>query len=82
MRKKKKNSYHPIHLSQKPPAPADIDFDALGLKFPQTHDNTFVVKRLGWAPPRSEAPDLPFHVSFKICSILNEIDPSSLSVKF
>ena len=61
--KRKKNSIHPIHLSMKPPASVDIDFDTLGLKFPQTHDNNFVVARLGWAPPRAEVPDLPFHVS-------------------
>ena len=59
----KKKSYQPIHLSQKPAAVHDINFNSLGLKFPINNDNNFVIDRLGWAPPPAEFPVLPFMVT-------------------
>ncbi len=50
-----------LHMSQRPPEPADIDFSSLGLRFPLTHKPAFVTPT-GWTEPPAQAPDLPFFV--------------------
>jgi len=59
---KKRNTFHPIHASQRPPAPADIDFSTLDLKYKLTYPTDFQIPRTGWSPPPPRAPDLPFAV--------------------
>lgn len=56
-------SVYPTHLSQKPPAKVIADYSSLGLKFPVKSDVVFTCYRLGWAPPPTQPPALPFMVS-------------------
>eukprot|EP01039_Chlorochromonas_danica_P006010 gene6009-6620_t len=51
-----------LHASQRPPAPADIDFNALNLEFPLTRDTKFVIARTAWSPKPEVEPNLPFAV--------------------
>jgi hypothetical protein len=56
-----------VHGSQKPAANAEIDFSALGLKYPPTHTPSTIIKKTWWTPPPEPgaAPvyeDLPFAV--------------------
>lgn len=67
--RRKQKSYYPVHLSQKPPASADIDFGALNLQYPVVKSTTFLVPRVGWAPLPTELPILPFLVDSKNCTL-------------
>ena len=61
---RRRNGREIIHQSQKPPEEADIDFEALGLKYPMTHTPEKIVKAHYWTPPPvpENTPDLPFMV--------------------
>ena len=56
-----------VHGSQKPAANADIDFSALGLKYPPTKTPGTIIKKTWWTPPPGPGDmplyeDLPFAV--------------------
>ena len=60
---KKRNMPIAIHQSQRPPAPSNVDFDALGLQFKITHDtNSPKIIRTMWSEKPIDTPNLPFMV--------------------
>ena len=60
--RKKNNSMVIIHQSQRPPAPAVIDFSSLGLEFPVKQIPEFTISRTSWSPKPATPPQLPFCV--------------------
>lgn len=62
----KKRAKNPpvLHLSQRPAAPAQIDFTKLGLTYPVTNSSPgFSISGINWAPkPEKTRSDLPFAV--------------------
>lgn len=52
-----------IHASEKPPADAFIDFEALNLTHQLSARPKVVIPRLHWTEPPKTPPDLPFHVA-------------------
>ena len=56
-------SRYVVHAAQKPPEESEIDFGALGLKYPLTHKPEYLIKRTAWTPPPPSPPTtLPFAV--------------------
>ncbi len=59
---KKRDTFHPIHASERPVESADIDFLKLNLKYIPTHEPENFISKIGWSKPPSVKPDLPFQV--------------------
>jgi hypothetical protein len=59
---KKRNTFHPIHASERPAEPADINFLELDLKYSPSHQPENFISKIGWSKPPSVKPDLPFQV--------------------
>lgn len=59
---KYRDGFQVVHAAQRPAAPANIDFDALGLEFKMNHTPDVKVPRHYWSPKPETAPSLPFAV--------------------
>mmetsp|Transcript_18372 Transcript_18372/g.18459 ORF Transcript_18372/g.18459 Transcript_18372/m.18459 type:complete len:152 (-) Transcript_18372:36-491(-) len=59
---KKRNTFYPIHASQRPAESAEIDYSSLGLKYLPTHTPEGVITKIGWSKAPLNNPDLPFQI--------------------
>ena len=61
--RRKKNTPIAWHAAQRPAAPSDVDYAALGVKYVPTLTPEVKIARFHWTTPPASAPvDLPFYV--------------------